>query len=144
MANRTATYNSTSLGDYLCPIKDGDLDTGDYIEFGLLIKPIFESSTPSTRYMGARTKRVTLRFAKDSAVSGSSYNTDEKLNRYFDSLASSFTPLVGSTTGASLVITDGSTSRTYANAMIEKMEKISNICGLMKVEVTFICRNLTT
>lgn len=139
MADRTGTYNSTNLGDYLIPIKIEDLDIADGLEWGVQIKPIFESSTPSTRYSGPILHRKIVRFAKDHLVSGAGYDTDQELNKYFDSLRASFTTLIGSKDGASLVITDGVNSQTYAGAKITRLEKVRNYRGKAVFEAEFIC-----
>lgn len=139
MAYRTATYNSVYLGDFLVPIKESDLDIGDLMEWGVQVKPIFESSTPSTRYSGPILHRKIIRFAKDSSISGPSYNTDQEMNKYFDSLRASFTTLIGSKDGASLVISDGVTTQTYAGCKITRLDKIKNYQGLAYFEAEFIC-----
>ena len=131
MATRTATYNSISLGDYLVPIKENELDIGDSIEWGIQISPIFDSTTAITRYSGPRLQQKIIRFAKE-------LGTDQLLNAYFDTLRSSLTPLIGSINGASLVITDGTTAQTYTHVKITKLDKIYNIQGLAYFEATFI------
>ena len=139
MALRTATYKSTSLGDYVVPVQEGNLDIGTKFNLPHSVKQLFESNNPSVRFMGNATTEIIMIFAKDVAQSPSQ-NTDMLMRTWYQSLRSTFFPTAGSETAGSLVITDSVTSETYANAYMMEMDAVRNIAGLLYVKALFLVK----
>mgnify|MGYP000887160463 CR=1 FL=1 len=138
MGTRIATYNTRQLGHYMIPIANSALDYGHDVEWAMGIKPIFEQTEPSTRYLGARADQIVFRFALDSQQDPT-LNSDMKMMEQFEDIKIDITPLVGSKEGANLVITDGVKIFTYPHSKPKAMKKVLNIRGLMIVEMSFIC-----
>src|SRR3990167_614679 len=136
MSLRTATYNGQQLGDYMVPLNDGVLDRAVKLKFSNSVKPMLQSTNPSIRNVGNEFGEVAFVFCKD-VEQNATYNTDEKMHDWLGGIISAIRPTIGSEAGASLVITDGVTSNTYANALIEELEVIQNTMGLMKVKAVF-------
>lgn len=131
MSNVTGTYNGISLGEYLSPLTDNASFLADF-SWNNSTNPLFERKDMKLRADGAELNVFTLRFSK-CVLDDATLVDDIKFLEWIDNFKSTIYPTIGSTTGATLELTNGTNTWSKTGVFIDRVQIARKQKGIMEI-----------